>query len=134
MSETYDVVVVGARCAGSPLATHLATAGFSVALLDKDEFPSDTPSTHFFQVEGILAQVADLRYEAEYVALERMTRITVRSRGEALVDTDGEHTGVLARAVAMDRTRLFAVADEFVGLRFVQRQMGAALQVFLGKA
>jgi hypothetical protein len=80
------------------------------------------------------AQAADLGYEAEYVALERMTRITVRSRGEALVDTDGEHTGVLARAVAMDRTRLFAVADEFVGLRFVQRQMGAALQVFLGKA
>ena len=55
MTEQYDVVVVGARCAGSPLATHLSREGLSVAVLDKDEFPSDTPSTHFFQVEGVNA-------------------------------------------------------------------------------
>jgi 2-polyprenyl-6-methoxyphenol hydroxylase-like FAD-dependent oxidoreductase len=55
MSEDFDVVVVGGRCAGAPLGTHLARAGLSVAVLDKDEFPSDTPSTHFFQVEGVNA-------------------------------------------------------------------------------
>jgi flavin-dependent dehydrogenase len=55
MSEDYDVVVVGARCAGSSLARHLAKAGLSVVVLDKDEFPSDTPSTHVFQVEGVNA-------------------------------------------------------------------------------
>jgi len=51
--EELDVVVVGARCAGSPLATHLARAGLSVCVVDRAEFPSDTISTHFFQVEGV---------------------------------------------------------------------------------
>ena len=50
---SHDVVVVGARCAGSPLAAQLARAGLSVVLVDKDSFPSDTPSTHFFQAEGL---------------------------------------------------------------------------------
>lgn len=46
MSQQYDVVVVGARCAGSTLATLLARAGWRVLLLDRDRFPSDTVSTH----------------------------------------------------------------------------------------
>src|ERR671911_1327309 len=44
--EQYDVIVVGARCAGSATATVLARAGRRVLLLDRDEFPSDTVSTH----------------------------------------------------------------------------------------
>jgi 2-polyprenyl-6-methoxyphenol hydroxylase-like FAD-dependent oxidoreductase len=55
MGEDYDVAVVGARCAGSPLAIKLSRAGARVLLVDKDEFPSDTPSTHFFQAEGMLS-------------------------------------------------------------------------------
>ncbi|HEX9548102.1 MAG TPA: NAD(P)/FAD-dependent oxidoreductase [Acidimicrobiales bacterium] len=51
----YDVVIVGARCAGSPLAIQLARAGLSVAVVDKDPFPSDTQSTHFFQTEGLVS-------------------------------------------------------------------------------
>jgi len=46
MTERYDAVVVGARCAGSTLATLLARAGWRVLLLDKDPYPSDTVSTH----------------------------------------------------------------------------------------
>lgn len=46
MNERYDAVVVGARCAGSTLATVLARAGWRVLLLDGDRFPSDTVSTH----------------------------------------------------------------------------------------
>jgi 2-polyprenyl-6-methoxyphenol hydroxylase-like FAD-dependent oxidoreductase len=53
VDEHYDVVVVGARCAGSPLATRLAEGGLSVALVDRATFPSDTPSTHIFQAEGV---------------------------------------------------------------------------------
>ena len=37
----YDVVIVGARCAGATLATFLARAGTRVLLLDKDAMPSD---------------------------------------------------------------------------------------------
>jgi menaquinone-9 beta-reductase len=52
-SERFDVVVVGARCAGSPLATFLTRAGLKVCVIDQVEFPSDTLSTHMFQISGI---------------------------------------------------------------------------------
>ncbi len=54
MSERHDVIVVGGRCAGSPLATALARAGLAVALVDRAPFPSDTLSTHIFQNEAVL--------------------------------------------------------------------------------
>jgi 2-polyprenyl-6-methoxyphenol hydroxylase-like FAD-dependent oxidoreductase len=53
MSESFDVIVVGARCAGAPLATMLARDGLRVCLVDKDRFPSDAPSTHGIQPTGI---------------------------------------------------------------------------------
>src|SRR3954467_2165727 len=53
MSESFDVIIVGARCAGSPLATMLARAGLRTCLVDKDRFPSDTPSTHAIQPAGV---------------------------------------------------------------------------------
>jgi 2-polyprenyl-6-methoxyphenol hydroxylase-like FAD-dependent oxidoreductase len=49
----YDVVVVGARCAGSPLGMLLARAGHRVLIVDRSTFPSDTISTHFVQLSGI---------------------------------------------------------------------------------
>jgi 2-polyprenyl-6-methoxyphenol hydroxylase-like FAD-dependent oxidoreductase len=49
MGREFDVVVVGARCAGSPLAALLARGGLSVALVEQATFPRDTPSTHTFQ-------------------------------------------------------------------------------------
>lgn len=49
----YDVIVVGARCAGSPLAMLLARQGHSVLLLDRARFPSDTMSTHWIQQSGV---------------------------------------------------------------------------------
>ena len=42
----YDVIVVGARCAGSPTAMLLARQGYRVLLVDRATFPSDTISTH----------------------------------------------------------------------------------------
>jgi len=44
--EEADVVVVGARVAGSPAATELARRGRKVIVLDAGTFPSDTLSTH----------------------------------------------------------------------------------------
>jgi flavin-dependent dehydrogenase len=48
----YDVIVVGARCAGASLAMLLARAGHRVALVDRTSFPSDTMSTHFLWQRG----------------------------------------------------------------------------------
>src|SRR5260221_6317270 len=52
-AEQFDVVIVGARCAGSPLATMLARRGLRVCLLDRSRFPSDSLSTHVIQPCGV---------------------------------------------------------------------------------
>jgi flavin-dependent dehydrogenase len=49
----YDAIIVGARCAGSPLALLLARKGYKVLLLDKATFPSDTISTHHIHQPGV---------------------------------------------------------------------------------
>ena len=51
----YDVIVVGARCAGSPLALLLARRGHRVLLADRATFPSDTVSTHVVHPPGVAA-------------------------------------------------------------------------------
>ena len=55
MSENYDVIVVGARCAGAPTAMLLAGQGHRVLLVDRATFPSDTVSTHLIHQPGIAA-------------------------------------------------------------------------------
>lgn len=67
MSSKYDVIVIGARVAGSITATLLGEYGYKVLLLDRARFPSDTLSTHFyhlpalksFQRIGVLDEVAN---------------------------------------------------------------------------
>jgi 2-polyprenyl-6-methoxyphenol hydroxylase-like FAD-dependent oxidoreductase len=51
----YDVIVVGARCAGSPVAMLLAGAGHRVLVVDRVTFPSDTMSTHLVHPPGVTA-------------------------------------------------------------------------------
>src|SRR3984893_4648367 len=53
MTMAYDILVVGARCAGSPVAMLLARKGYRVLLVDKTSFPSDTISTHYVQQPGV---------------------------------------------------------------------------------
>jgi len=52
---SYDAIVVGARCAGSPTAMLLARAGLRVLLVDRATFPSDTVSTHAVHAPGVAA-------------------------------------------------------------------------------
>ena len=54
----YDVIVVGARCAGSPLAMLLARQGHRVLVVDRATFPADTVSTHYIHQAG-LARLRD---------------------------------------------------------------------------
>jgi flavin-dependent dehydrogenase len=52
-AEVFDTIIVGARCAGASLATHLARAGQRVLLLDAAKLPSDQPiSTHVISPRG----------------------------------------------------------------------------------
>src|SRR6187397_2648693 len=49
---TYDAIVVGARCGGSPTAMLLARKGYRVLLVDRATFPSDTLSGCYIQQSG----------------------------------------------------------------------------------
>ena len=53
MAANYEVIIVGARVAGSLLATLLGQRGHRVLLLDRDKFPSDALSTHFFRAPAL---------------------------------------------------------------------------------
>src|SRR5215213_870696 len=55
MPLPYDVIIVGARCAGSPTAMLLARKGYRVLAVDRASFPSDTVSTHVVQPLGVAA-------------------------------------------------------------------------------
>ncbi|ACU71495.1 monooxygenase FAD-binding [Catenulispora acidiphila DSM 44928] len=49
----YDVIIVGARCAGAATALLLARQGVRVLLADRTTFPSDTVSTHLLHPAGV---------------------------------------------------------------------------------
>ncbi len=53
MNKRYDLIVVGARCAGAATAMLMEKKGYKVLLLDKAEFPSDTISTHIIFPPGV---------------------------------------------------------------------------------
>jgi flavin-dependent dehydrogenase len=54
MAESFDTIIVGARCAGASLGAHLAKAGQRVLMLDAAKLPSDQPlSTHFVGPVGV---------------------------------------------------------------------------------
>ena len=53
MGKAFDVIVVGARCAGSTTAMLLARKGYRVLAIDRASFPSDTVSTHILHPLGV---------------------------------------------------------------------------------
>ncbi|HEX5265806.1 MAG TPA: NAD(P)/FAD-dependent oxidoreductase [Acidimicrobiales bacterium] len=82
MPDSYDVVVVGARCAGAPLAMLLAREGLRVCLIDRARFPSEVPSTHAIQPNGVAA--------LERMGLaERVRAIGAPPITQAKIDIDG---------------------------------------------
>jgi 2-polyprenyl-6-methoxyphenol hydroxylase-like FAD-dependent oxidoreductase len=78
VAAQFDIIIVGGRCAGAPLATLLARAGMRVCVVDRAEFPSDTPSTHGVQPTGVkildrlgvLDQVLDVAPAIEYGTMQ----------------------------------------------------------------
>lgn len=49
----YDVIIVGTRVAGAPLALRLARGGLRVLAVDRGSFPSDVLSTHMLTGDSV---------------------------------------------------------------------------------
>lgn len=105
--ESFDVVVVGARCAGAALATYLARAGMRVCVLDKATFPSETPSTHILQPRGvaILAELGalDLLLAHGPAQLDRFSIVVEDIRIDGVLDEQFEYPGLNVRRIVLDR-------------------------------
>jgi 2-polyprenyl-6-methoxyphenol hydroxylase-like FAD-dependent oxidoreductase len=54
-TSDYDIIIIGARIAGSILATILGERDYRVLVIDRTTFPSDTISTHFFRAPALRA-------------------------------------------------------------------------------
>jgi 2-polyprenyl-6-methoxyphenol hydroxylase-like FAD-dependent oxidoreductase len=126
--EKHDAVIVGARSAGSTLATALAQRDWDIALIDRDTFPSTTVSTH-------------LIYPNTLARLERLGVLdTLRSRHELAFAShrlvalgheiagrykpiEGFDLGLAPRRIALDKagvdTALAAGVNGIFGTRVV---------------
>lgn len=115
MVERFDVVIVGARCAGSPLATLLARRGMRVCVLDKARFPSETPSTHVIQPCGVSALermgTLDSVLAAGAVPIDRLTLVNEDVRVDGRLDrTVFPRPGLCVRRVTLDGLLVEAAA------------------------
>ncbi len=54
INSAYDVVIVGARCAGAATAMRLAALGLRVLVFDKSRIGTDTVSTHALMRPAVL--------------------------------------------------------------------------------
>jgi flavin-dependent dehydrogenase len=121
-TEQFDVAIVGARCAGSPIAAMLARRGLSVCLLDKARFPSDTPSTHVIQPCGVavLDRLGTLEplFAAGAAHLTRFTLTTEDARIDASIDASEFGAPALSmRRVKLDQLLVERAASAGVDVR-----------------
>ena len=91
-NKKYNVIIIGARCAGATLAVYLARAGLSVLLLDKDELPSDQViSTHTIHPPGIdiLDEVGVGKAIREVCPASRIMRLSKNGNSVDIIHGDG---------------------------------------------
>ncbi|MGE3799304.1 MAG: NAD(P)/FAD-dependent oxidoreductase [Thermomicrobiales bacterium] len=116
------MIVVGARCAGSPTAMLLAQRGYRVLLVDKATFPSDTMSTHYIHQTGTSRL-------ATWGLLDEVIATGVPPIGEMSLDFgpvvlrgtapayEGERRAIAPRRIALDSVLLRAAVRAGVEFR-----------------
>lgn len=126
--ESFDVVVVGARCAGAALSTYLARAGVRVCLIDKAAFPSETPSTHVIQPRGaaLLAELGALEpvMAQDAAHLDRFTLVVDEVRIDGALGDAYAHPGLNVRRTILDQTLQQVAARAGVDVRTRCRVIG----------
>src|SRR5262245_9159446 len=94
-SSRHDVVIVGARVAGSATAMLLARLGYDVAVVDQATFPSDTLSTHSIARSGVVQlQRWGLLDEVMDSGTPAIRQITFHANGESVTRPIKDKVGV----------------------------------------
>jgi 2-polyprenyl-6-methoxyphenol hydroxylase-like FAD-dependent oxidoreductase len=119
----YDVIIIGARCAGSPTAMLLARRGYRVLLVDKARFPSDTISTHIIWPHGaevldrwgLLDQLAATGCPP--IALDMIFDVGPFALRGAVADANGGRGGFCPRRTILDKLLVDAAVGAGAELR-----------------
>ncbi|MGB0058899.1 NAD(P)/FAD-dependent oxidoreductase, partial [Candidatus Binatus sp.] len=125
LAKHFDVIIVGARVAGSAAAILLARDGRRVLLVDKDAFPSDRLSTHIVLGGGanVLERmgVIEMLERAGGVRFSKMRTIGPDfNYGGELVREGADDRGLCLGRVLMDAAMIDA-ARSFDGVCFRER-------------
>jgi 2-polyprenyl-6-methoxyphenol hydroxylase-like FAD-dependent oxidoreductase len=127
--NSYDAVIVGARCAGSPLATRLAEQGRRVLLLDREPPPANVLSTHCL-FPNTLARLAELgaleRIEAEHRVnlIEYGIRTLGREVSGAFTPIGGFDRAATITRPVLDQALLEVAVDAGAETRFGEKVTG----------
>lgn len=127
--QSYDAVIVGARAAGTPVATQLTQQGWKVLLVDREPPPADTLSTHCL-FPNTLARLDELgalqRIEAEHRVnlLEYGIRTLGAEATGAFTPIGGfDRMAVITRPV-LDKALLEVAVDAGAETRFGEKVTG----------
>lgn len=116
MTNTYDAIVVGARCGGAATALLLARKGYKVLVVDRATFPSDTLSTHFVHLRGAAALWRWGLLEEVATGTPRVERYTIdfgdfRVTGSPTPTPEGITAAYAPRRPTLDTALVHAAAD-----------------------
>src|SRR3984885_1336661 len=118
----HDVLIIGTRCAGAPLAMLLARKGYNVLGVDRARFPSDTISTHFMWPRttsslerwGLLDRLAATGCPAVNQVIAGYDAIALRGRPSPV---DGTAAMYSPRRTVLDRLLVEAAREAGAELR-----------------
>ncbi|HEV7943370.1 MAG TPA: FAD-dependent monooxygenase, partial [Solirubrobacteraceae bacterium] len=107
MSQEFDVIVVGARCSGSPLAALLARRGVKVALVEQATFPCDTLSTHILEAEALaFLERLGVMHEIRATGAPLIDRVDARQEDLEYITTIPQPSGGVGGTASVRRTLL----------------------------
>ncbi|MFZ0369292.1 MAG: NAD(P)/FAD-dependent oxidoreductase [Halobacillus sp.] len=115
MNDRFDVIIVGARVAGSSLAIQLGKLGKSVLLLDKNSFPSDTLSTHHMSHVDYLKKLGVLD-KVESKGLRQINRMRTYI-GQSFVEGPRSSYTIIPKRDHLDHI-LLEEAERYNGVSF----------------
>jgi 2-polyprenyl-6-methoxyphenol hydroxylase-like FAD-dependent oxidoreductase len=129
VSESYDAIVVGGRCAGSTAALGLARAGWSVLVIDRDEAGSDTLSTNGLWPNTLarldrLGALEKMRSKHELREVEHRFRVFETELIGGWEPIDGFSKSIAPRRSVLDSALAELASEAGAEMRFGQKVSG----------
>jgi 2-polyprenyl-6-methoxyphenol hydroxylase-like FAD-dependent oxidoreductase len=124
--KRYDVLVIGARCAGAATAMLLARSGLEVLVVDRSQYGADALSTHALMRGGVLQLsrwgLIDRLLASDTPVIETTTFHYAADSIPVDIRPLGDVRGLLApRRTVLDRLLVDAARDAGAEIRFGAR-------------